>query len=754
MHAPGFAAAAARCYTSRMRYAKGMRSPLSLLIGCSLAVVASSPVPPAAAPAEETLISRSDYLDKVHGWWLGKIVGVTLGGPFEFSMPWPPREVEGYVYDAPPAGHADDNDDLYVGMAYLLALGRYGTTLTQRQMAEEFLERLEPRRLWMANQRAYMNLAAGVSPPKTGHPVFNEWSWAIDAQIENDAWGVVCPGMIDTACDYADRASHITNYADGAYGGIFAAALASGAFVERDLDALVETALVTLPPACDYAGAVRDVIAWRRENPSDWKATREKLKRKWQDEKGHRNESAVINGAAVVMALLYSGGDFDRAIRIGTMAGWDTDCNAATAGGILGIIVGARGIPPKWDIFTDRYKNVSLRNLPMWITVSKLAEKTAALGEGVIAANGGRIDGGRLVIPRRAPVPPPASEAPAPAGPAGEREWAALRAEKLALDLRLWNPDLALENCLADGTTGLVREFKGKRHIFKTIPGQAPGPAVMAFKRIIPPRAGERVVLEICACAGGSPWDLSVAVDGRELERVRVTREAPTGRRAVSIVPRRGEDILLYVAEDGSTFFDAALTRLAQPSKAFDPAKKPAPLRIRSAQNNLNLFKYAGKCPPGRDEVRSYFILTEWTDSTYPIIWLSPGDPHPYGCYWPKEHIPDLPLVEPKQVKLRIRAEDELPSIPEGGKFVLMHDEGRATVISLPRVSTEPSPWYRIACDLTPRLRKDARIEVRGGPAAGGRGEAFWEYVRVVRKPPPLEAEGAKDHAPSERRQR
>lgn len=322
------AAVAARWYTVRMRRSTRVLC-LLLFVGGFLA----APPPTGCAGAKTFSISRSDYLEKVHGWWMGKLIGVTLGGPFEFRMPWPPKEVTGYVFDAPVADYFGDNDDLYVGMAYLLALDRHGAGVTQVQMAAEFFRRLEPRRLWMANQRAYMNLAAGLAPPKTGHPVFNECSWAIDAQIENDVWGVVCPGMIDTACRYADLAAHVTNHADGAYGGLFTAALASGAFAERDVETLVETALAKLPPSCDYAEAVRDVIAWHREEPGDWKKTRERIRSKWQVERGHRDESAVVNGAAVVTALLYGGGDFDTTVRIGTMAGWDTDCNAASAGG-------------------------------------------------------------------------------------------------------------------------------------------------------------------------------------------------------------------------------------------------------------------------------------------------------------------------------------------------------------------------------------------------------------------------------------
>ena len=154
---------------------------------CPVALLSTPP--PAGCASQPTLaIARSHYLDKVRGWWMGKIVGVTLGGPYEFSMPWPPREVTGYVFDSPQAGYFGDNDDLYVGMTYLLALDRRGPSLTQGQMAEEFLRRLEPRRLWLANLRAYMNLAAGLGPPKTGHPVFNG-GVAVNGQMQPCAAG-------------------------------------------------------------------------------------------------------------------------------------------------------------------------------------------------------------------------------------------------------------------------------------------------------------------------------------------------------------------------------------------------------------------------------------------------------------------------------------------------------------------------------------------------------------------------------------
>ncbi|MCC6450968.1 MAG: hypothetical protein IT574_10475, partial [Candidatus Aureabacteria bacterium] len=69
-----------------------MRPPACLLPLLLFGIGPLAAPPPSGAAAETFSISRSDYLDKVHGWWMGKLIGVTLGGPFEFSMPWPPRE--------------------------------------------------------------------------------------------------------------------------------------------------------------------------------------------------------------------------------------------------------------------------------------------------------------------------------------------------------------------------------------------------------------------------------------------------------------------------------------------------------------------------------------------------------------------------------------------------------------------------------------------------------------------------------------
>ncbi len=86
----------------------------------------------------------------------------------------------------------------------------------------------------------------------------------------------------------------------------------------------------------------------------------------------------INNAAIVVRALLWGEGDFSRTIGLAVSAGLDTDCNGATAGSVLGAILGAGGIPSHWtEPLNDRIATIVAYQ---WdLTLSGLAARTRAV---------------------------------------------------------------------------------------------------------------------------------------------------------------------------------------------------------------------------------------------------------------------------------------------------------------------------------------------------------------------------------------
>ena len=58
------------------------------------------------------------------------------------------------------------------------------------------------------------------------------------------------------------------------------------------------------------------------------------------------------------MGLLYGGGDFGKSLEIATRCGQDSDCNPASAGGILGTILGYSKIPAKWTDAVEKVQDM------------------------------------------------------------------------------------------------------------------------------------------------------------------------------------------------------------------------------------------------------------------------------------------------------------------------------------------------------------------------------------------------------------
>ena len=363
-----------------------------------------------AAAAERTL-SLEAYRDKMRGGWIGQIAGVCFGAPTEFkwrdqiipqaALPtWRPSMIN----------EAFGQDDLYVEMTFLRTLEEYGVDVSIRQAGLDFAN--SEYSLWCANNAGRLNLRKGIAPPASSHPKFNRCPNDIDYQIEADYAGIISPGCPQEVVRLGNVFGRLMNYGDGVWAGQFVGAMYAEAFFTDDMEAILDAGLAAIPADSDYAKMVRNVRAWQRAFPDDWTKTWQKIveiysKRhnpKLKDTNG--DIDVRLNGAAVVLGLVYGAGDFDRSIEISTRCGWDSDCNPSTVAGVLGCAKGLSKLDEKYTSKIDNTKKFDFTayNLPgLYAVCEKLARGIVVLAGGRIVQEDGT--GEVFVVPVRRPTP-------------------------------------------------------------------------------------------------------------------------------------------------------------------------------------------------------------------------------------------------------------------------------------------------------------------------------------------------------------
>jgi hypothetical protein len=163
------------------------------------------------------------------------------------------------------------------------------------------------------------------------------------------------------------------------------------AFVEDDIDAILDAGLAAIDPNSRVSRIVKDVRRWHSEHADDWRATRQLLKQthsKYDGQMRDRN-GYELNTGSTIAALLYGQGDFVKTLIAAFNFGWDADNNAATAGTILGVMKGYRWMLAQGWPIVDRYKNTTRENMPTDETITSFADRLSDLAEKVIIDQGG-----------------------------------------------------------------------------------------------------------------------------------------------------------------------------------------------------------------------------------------------------------------------------------------------------------------------------------------------------------------------------
>ena len=475
------------------------------------------------------------YRDKMKAGWIGQIVGVTWGAPTEFR--WqdtiiPEKDMP--VWKLETINEGFTQDDLYVEMTFLRTLEEYGIDVSIRQAGIDFANSEYP--LACANAAGRKNLRSGIGPPDSSHPQFNNCPNDIDYQIEADFSGLIAPGMPNVAIEMGNKFGRLMNYGDGVYGGQFVGGMYAEAFFEDDIFKIIDAGLACIPAESQYAEMVRDMIAWYKENPTDRMVTWEKCRKKYRENPEYQKASnggidVKINGAYILMGLLYGKRDIDNTIIISTRCGQDSDCNPSNAAGVLFTTIGYENLPSRFTEKLDYETNF----LFTAYNVNTLIEVCEKLAREFIIREGGRIEtdvNGEevFVIPVKPPKPNRLELSWNPGPIEGslftdeENAKILFSASSMQKAVDRAFPGWTLDKIGSDMEPGFYESMKGKKNVLVTHPVDRETPAVLTTSVDIPANKTTKLRLVVGHHERGD-WDLVIRINGSPQKTIDINRK-------------------------------------------------------------------------------------------------------------------------------------------------------------------------------------------------------------------------------------
>jgi len=314
-------------------------------------------------PSEDTL------REKISGAWYGRICGCILGKPAEGTRF---AELQKFLKDAgnyPMYRYirrsdihykstirtsclADemtfapwDDDTNYVVLAQVL-IEKYGRNFTSKDVLDIWLEKQPVYSYFTAEKTALVNYINGLQPPVSAvfQNPYREW---IGAQIRGDYFGYINPGNPEAAAEMAFRDASISHVKNGIYGEMFVAAMLAAAAVTDDMEEIIRSGLAQIPYSSRLYAAVERLLSDYQNGVSVEKAFSD-IHCAWDDRDGYDWCHTISNALIVVASLLYGRENFGKSVCMAVENGFDTDCNGATVGSVLGMILGEKGIGSEW----------------------------------------------------------------------------------------------------------------------------------------------------------------------------------------------------------------------------------------------------------------------------------------------------------------------------------------------------------------------------------------------------------------------
>jgi len=316
-----------------------------------------------------TTFQKEIYGERLAGALLGRMAGCTLGAPVEFwpiekmralaeenGDPFPPTDYWKYVPDPKTKRYAMspredytrdgisgvpvDDDTIYTLLGLLIA-EEHGPDFSIRNVGQSWMKYLPY--ACTAEDIALKNLKKGIPAAQAANRDNPYCEW-IGADIRADPWGYMAPGWPERAATMAYRDAFLSHRRQGIYGEMFFAAAIAAAFAVDDPVEALRIGLTEIPRESALHKAVRWALRIAPEIKNHQQA-REAVEEKF---KGMSPIHTINNACLTVWGITIGGTDFSRVIGETVAMGMDNDCTAATAGSIVGAVVGKKGIPSRW----------------------------------------------------------------------------------------------------------------------------------------------------------------------------------------------------------------------------------------------------------------------------------------------------------------------------------------------------------------------------------------------------------------------
>ncbi|MFD2613504.1 ADP-ribosylglycohydrolase family protein [Paenibacillus gansuensis] len=350
---------------------------------------------PSGVRRYESDLTEEQWRDKFYGAWLGRLAGCALGKPlevpavmggtenspgwknvqrwFEGADAWP---IKGYTPKHSRAeqeglkiggnwcwkstrehiAFMESDDDVRYTVLGLVMLEEKGLDWDSWDIGKLWHQRLTYGQVCTAETQAYLNFTQVTSHLKGAKPEdwekriewvrsylnpYREW---IGAQIRADGFAYGAAGHPELAAELAWRDASFSHVKNGIYGEMFVAAMIAASFTESDPERIIAAGLSEIPATSRLAADIAQAL----EIAHSAKDQLDLVSRIWEAFKHYDPVHTNNNAALVAAALIYAQGDYERGITTAVLGGWDTDCNGATVGSILGAVLGAKALPSSW----------------------------------------------------------------------------------------------------------------------------------------------------------------------------------------------------------------------------------------------------------------------------------------------------------------------------------------------------------------------------------------------------------------------